>query len=62
MNDDERRAQLGSRLAQIRDELTSLGFEATLFWRAPGQARAPVAYLLVGESFDDIEEARNDKK
>ncbi|CAJ0737878.1 hypothetical protein B7H01_12125 [Pandoraea apista] len=58
MNDDERRAQLGTRLAQIRDELISLGFEATMFWRAPGSAKAPVAYLLVGESFEDVEEAR----
>lgn len=62
MNDNERRAQLGTRLAQIRDELESLGFDCSMFWRAPGSARAPVAYLLVGESFEDIEAARNDKK
>jgi hypothetical protein len=29
-----------------------------MFWRAPGSAKAPVAYLLVGESFEDVEEAR----
>lgn len=50
--------QLGERLAQLRDEFQKQGFEATMFWRSPGQAKAPVAYLLIGETFDDVQEAR----
>lgn len=58
MTETERRDALYVRLAQVRTELKELGFEVTIFWRAPGQAKAPVAYLLAGESFDDIEHAR----
>jgi hypothetical protein len=50
--------RVGTRLCQMRDELTGLGFEATMFWRAPGRCREPVAYILAGESFADIQEAR----
>jgi hypothetical protein len=62
MNSDERMALVSKRLAQVRDELQALGFECSMFWRAPGSAKDPVAYLLVGESFEDIEEARQGKK
>lgn len=62
MNNDERMATVWTRLAQVRDELQALGFECSVFWRAPGSAKEPVAYLLVGESFEDLEEARKDKK
>jgi hypothetical protein len=41
MNDDERRAQLGTRLAQIRDELISLGFEATMFGERQAVRKRP---------------------
>ncbi|WP_241136637.1 hypothetical protein [Achromobacter insuavis] len=58
LDKDARLKQVGARLAEVRRELESLGFEATVFFRSPGSAKDPVAYLLVGESFKDIEEAR----
>lgn len=50
--------ELAVRLASVREELEHMGFDCSLFWRTPGQARAPVAYLLVGESPKDVEQAR----
>ncbi len=36
-----------------------MGLETAFFYRAPGSAKAPVGFLLVGETASDVEDARN---
>jgi hypothetical protein len=50
------------KLNQARKELEELGFACASFYRAPGSAKGPVAYLLVGETNEDVEQARQDKR
>lgn len=57
--DDTRAALLREKVEQLRLELATLGLESSFFYRAPGAAKAPVAYLLIGETQVDVEVARN---
>jgi hypothetical protein len=61
MMDDERSAVVAEKIAKLRKELEELGVASSFFYRTPGSATAPVAYLLIGELAGDVEEARSDK-
>lgn len=50
------------KLNQVRKELEDLGFACASFYRAPGSAKGPAAHLLVGETNEDVEQARQDKR
>lgn len=62
MTNDERNALVAEKVAKLRSELSELGVPSTFFYRAPGSAKAPVAYLLIGETDSDLEEARADRQ
>lgn len=51
--------QVREKVERLRQELAELGLGSSFFYRAPGSAKAPVAYLLIGETQTDIEIARN---
>jgi hypothetical protein len=53
---------VAEKLDQLRKELEELGLATSFFYRTPGSAKAPVAYLLIGETADDVDEARRDKR
>ncbi|RQP98861.1 hypothetical protein [Burkholderia stagnalis] len=55
---EDRMAIVSEKVAQLRQELEALGFDCAFFYRAPGAAHGPVAYLLVGETTADVEAAR----
>ncbi|MCA7889981.1 hypothetical protein LGM58_43185 [Burkholderia contaminans] len=57
--DDARAALVRVKVERLRQELAELGLEASFFYRSPGSAKAPVAFLLIGETQGDVEEARN---
>ncbi|MDR5799226.1 MULTISPECIES: hypothetical protein [Caballeronia] len=52
---------MAKKVKQFREDLGELGFESSFFYRSPGSAEAPVAYLLIGETSGDVEEARTEK-
>lgn len=54
----DRDAQAFEKIEQLRKELEALGFRTTFFYRAPGAARDRVAHLLIGETDEDVEAAR----
>lgn len=62
LTNEERIAKAAEKVEQLRQELVALGFEASFFYRAPGSAKAPVGYLLIGETRADLEEARADRR
>lgn len=62
MANDERDALVREKVAKLRSELEELGMPSTFFYRAPGSAKAPVAYLLIGETPSDLDEARADRR
>lgn len=62
MTNEERSALVAEKVDKLRKELEELGVVSSFFYRAPGAAKAPVAYLLIGETTDDIDEARSDKR
>lgn len=59
---EDRMTIVSEKVAQLRQELEALGFDCTFFYRSPGAAKGPVAYLLVGETAEDVEAARNDRR
>ena len=48
--DDARAALVREKVEQLRLELAALGLESSSFFRAPSTAKAPVAFLLIGET------------
>jgi hypothetical protein len=58
---DARIALLEGKVRDLRKELEELGFESSFFYRVPPSAKEAVAYLLIGETSDDVEKARADK-
>lgn len=46
----------------LRDELRAMGFASEYTIRAPGSARAPVAYLFTGITEADVEQASADRR
>jgi hypothetical protein len=56
---DEQAALVKEKVASLRQELAELGVESSFFYRAPGSAKAPVGFLLIGETQADLEAARN---
>lgn len=62
MTNEERIALVAEKVGKLRKELEELGLASSFFYRAPGSAQAPVAYLLIGETAGDVEEARSDKR
>jgi hypothetical protein len=63
-NTDDRHAyaELKEKVDRLRKEIDALGLASSFFYRAPGAAQAPVAYLLIGETAADVEEARIEKR
>ncbi|HDR8918775.1 TPA: hypothetical protein QDA94_004184 [Burkholderia vietnamiensis] len=59
MMDESRAALVREKVERLRQELAELGLESSFFYRSPGSAKAPVAFLLIGETQGDVEEARN---
>lgn len=59
MTNEERSALVAEKVGKLRKELEELGLETSFSYRAPGSARAPVGFLLIGETPADVEEARN---
>ncbi|WP_244135480.1 MULTISPECIES: hypothetical protein [Burkholderia cepacia complex] len=57
--DESRAALVREKVERLRQELAELGLESSFFYRSPGSAKAPVAFLLIGETQGDVEEARN---
>lgn len=53
--------QLAEMVSQFRKEIEKLGLVSSSLWHVPGSARAPVLYLLIGESSTDLEQARVEK-
>jgi hypothetical protein len=62
MTNEERSALVAEKVGKLRKELEALGVASSFFYRTPGSATAPVAYLLIGESAGDVDEARSDKR
>ena len=62
MTNEERNALVAEKIGKLRKELEELGAASAFFYRSPGTAKAPVAYLLIGETAADVEEARSDKR
>lgn len=61
MTSEERNAIVAAKVNTLRKELESLGMASSFFYRTPGAAKDPVAYLLIGERPGDVEEARGNK-
>ncbi len=61
MTDKVRNALVLEKVSQLRKALEELGLDSSFFYRTPGSATAPVGYLLIGESADDLEAARADR-
>ncbi|KVN83454.1 hypothetical protein [Burkholderia ubonensis] len=59
---DDRYAALTEKIAQLKREAEGLGLVCSFFFRAPRAASAPVAYVLIGESAEDVEQARAEKR
>ncbi|MGY4838023.1 hypothetical protein [Burkholderia pyrrocinia] len=57
--DDARAALVREKVERLRLELADLGLESSFFYRAPNSTKAPVGFLLIGETADDVEKARN---
>jgi replication-associated recombination protein RarA len=57
--DDAKVAQVTEKVERLRRELAALGLESSFFYRSPGSTKAPVAFLLIGETQNDVEAARN---
>ncbi|WP_240324399.1 hypothetical protein [Trinickia diaoshuihuensis] len=57
--DDARAALVREKVERLRQELAEMGLETAFFYRAPGFAKAPVGFLLIGETGSDVEDARN---
>ncbi|WP_321967182.1 hypothetical protein [Burkholderia cepacia] len=62
LSKDERDALVSEKVKRFCQELAEMGLETSFFHRAPGSARYPVAYLLIGETQKDLEEARADRR
>jgi hypothetical protein len=62
MTNEERDVIVAEKVSQLRKDLAELGLESAFFYRAPGSAKAPVGYLLIGETSEDVEEARADRR
>ena len=62
MTNEERSALVAEKVGKLRKELEELGVASSFFYRTLGTAKAPVAYLLIGETAGDVEEARTDKR
>lgn len=56
---DEMANSIAAKIATLRTDFEAAGLECTFFWRAPGSAQEPVAFLMVGASAGDIEAAHN---
>lgn len=52
-------ALVREKVATLRRELTDLGLDSSFFYRSPGSAKGPVGFLLIGETQEDLEAARN---
>ncbi|ABO60563.1 hypothetical protein LA345_38735 (plasmid) [Burkholderia vietnamiensis] len=53
---------LRERITQLMRDAEALGLSCASFFRSPGSARGPVAYVLIGETAEDVEQARADKR
>ncbi|EUC20759.1 hypothetical protein [Paraburkholderia hospita] len=62
MTNEERSALVAEKVGKLRKELEELGVASSFFYRTPGSAKAPLAYLLIGETAADVEEARSDRR
>ncbi|CAB3754147.1 hypothetical protein [Paraburkholderia humisilvae] len=62
MTNEERSALVAEKVGKLRKELEELGVASSFFYRTPWAAKAPVAYLLIGETTGDIDEARTDTR
>jgi hypothetical protein len=48
--DESRAALVREKVARLRQELAELGLEPSFFYRSPGCTKAPVRFLLIGET------------
>lgn len=62
MTSEERSAPVAEKVGKRPKEVEELDVASSFFYRTPGLAKAPVAYLLLGETAGDVEEARSDKR
>jgi hypothetical protein len=56
---DAQAALVREKVERLRLELADMGLQSSFFYRAPGSTKAPVGFLLIGDTLDDVEEARN---
>lgn len=62
MSSNERLDLIAEKVNQLRQELAALGFETSFFFRAPGSAKEPIAYLLIVETWADVEKSRRNER
>ncbi len=50
MTNEGRSRRVAENVGKLRKELEELGVASSFFYRTPGKAKAPIAYLLMGET------------